>query len=468
MTRLVLSFEKQNLRLGNDWLFKRTQVMRFEWLALLGVKRLMAPGDQASVTLEEIARLPSWKGKNRRHVGTNIGRYLQSLERQCPELVSAETRWAGPYRLNLNALSVSFDIQPSEVRRRLQLRPLTSSATKRDVLLRYVGSYVRARWLLFRGFLIDSTPGNNRDTAYERLMRMAANRSYGSTLRLLACLAAVEVLYRLGRIQAGRLTLLDNTNLVRATPDLALKARFYIKLAWAHQRGSTGKRSDRGVEAALAKANSFAERSGDRAALGQLAARAGGYLTKKRRHLEAVNEMVLALEAFLITADYDNVQATCGNIGSVLHRLGPRAYAEARRWLLLSIGIAKLMNLGRDDAHAEMILGKIYLETDKKVRSQRLLHRAERIAKRAGNRINLADINMVWGLWHQRFGSRRKLVDALVNALSIFRSLKEFDTAQKEKYMESSFPDVWPDVIASVNNRLTAGISLADGIASNP
>jgi hypothetical protein len=178
-----------------------------------------------------------------------------------------------------------------------------------------------------------------------------------------------------------------------------------------------------------------------------------------QRPLEAVHELVLALEAFLITADYDHVQATCGNIGSVLHRLGPQAYAEARRWLLLSMGIARLMNLGRDDAHAEMILGKIHLENDKKFRSQWLLQRAERIAKYAGNRINLADVKMVWGLWHQRFGTREELVNALVSALRIFRSLKEFDTAQKEHYMKSCFPDVWPDVIASAKDRTTARTS---------
>jgi tetratricopeptide (TPR) repeat protein len=100
-----------------------------------------------------------------------------------------------------------------------------------------------------------------------------------------------------------------------------------------------------------------------------------------------------------------------------------------------------------------MILGKIYLENGEKARSQRLLRRAERIADRAGNRINLADVKMVWGLWQQRFGNPKEQIKTLASALRIFRDLKEFDTAQKEHYMESCFPDVWPDVLKAVKSQ---------------
>jgi tetratricopeptide (TPR) repeat protein len=459
MGNILISFKDQNVGLGGGrWLFKRSQTMRFEWLALLGFKRLTAPGDQAWVTLQEIARLPSWKGRKASHIGTNVGRYLQSPELSATRLVSEQTKWAGPYRLAPDALAVEFDLPLAEVRQRLRLDLRPPSATERLAMIRYTGLYVRARWLGFKGFLNRGSTGSTGDTAYEKLMRMADDRSYGSTLRLLACLSAVEVQYRLGQIRAARRTLVDNAYLVRGTPDASLKARYYLELAWAHQRSSTGKLSDRRVGAALGKANFYAENCGDRASLGQLAFRRSGYLTKRRRLLEAVSELVHALEAFLITANYDYVQATCGNLGSVLHRIGPTSYSEARRWLLLGITIARLMNMGRDDAHGEMILAKIYLESGKKAKSERLLQRAQRIADRAGNRINLADVHMVWGLWQQRFGNPKGQIEALVNALRIFRNLKEFDTAQKEHYMAARFPDVWPKVLELVGD---SSISLA-------
>jgi hypothetical protein len=173
-----------------------------------------------------------------------------------------------------------------------------------------------------------------------------------------------------------------------------------------------------------------------------------GYRTKKGLHLEAINQLVLALEADLITGNYNHVQSACGDIGSIVHRLGVKHYDEARRWLLLSISVARMMGLGRDDAHAEMILGKMFVEQGFRNRSRFLLERAKRIAERAGNRVNLADVKMVWGFWYERFGTRRQLIDTLRGALNDFRNISEFDARQKERYMERSFPVVWQEVVA--------------------
>ena len=203
------------------------------------------------------------------------------------------------------------------------------------------------------------------------------------------------------------------------------------------------------------KADFCAQNSGDRATLGMLAHRTAGYRTKKGLHLEAINQLVLALEADLITGNYDNVQGACGDIGSIVHRLGPKHYDEARRWLLLSIAIARMMGLGRDDAHAEMILGKIYVEQGYPNRSRWLLERARRIADRAGNRVNLADVKMVWGFWYERFGTRRQLIETLSAALADFRKLFEFDARQKARYMERSFPVVWQEVLESLEHPQT-------------
>lgn len=427
--------------------------MRFEWIALMAYKRLVVPGDQAWVSLEEIARLPSWGGKSRHDTSTDVGRYLQSAELKRFLLVTAQTNWSGPYRLSVDALSIEFDLSLLEVRNRLQLRPQPASTAGRAALIRFTHSFARAQRLFFQGKLErkrrEDPPAEN---AYEILMRMTEESSYSPALRFLALLSAVDILFRLGRYRAARLTLMSHRNRLRHIDDGSLKARFHLKVAWALQRGSSGIRSDRLVEAALQKANFSAQNSGDRATLGMLAHRTAGYRTKKGLHLEAINQLVLALEADLITGNYNDVQSACGDIGSIVHRLGAKHYDEARRWLLLSIAVARMMGLGRDDAHAEMILGKVYIEQGHRNRSRRLLERANRIAERAGNRVNLADIRMVWGFWYERFGTRRQLIDTLRGALADFRNLSEFDVRQKERYMERSFPVVWQEVVASLEH----------------
>jgi hypothetical protein len=453
MAKLLISFEKRNVRLRSGRsLFKREWPMRFEWIALMAYRRLTVPGDQAWVTLEEIGRLPSWGGKSRHDTSTNVGRYLRSAELKRIRLVSAQTTWSGPYRLNVDALSLQFDCSLLEVRNRLRLRPKPASVARRAALFQFTSSFVRAQWLFFQGRLERKGRRAKRpDNAFETLMQMAEERSYTPMLRFVALLSAVDVLFRLGRFRAARLTLMSRRHRLGHIPDESLKARFYLKLAWSFQRSSSGIRSDRAVEAALEAAAFHAQNSGDRAALGMVAHRTAGYRTKKGLHLEAVNQLVLALEADLITGNYDLVQADCGNLGSIIHRLGPEYYEEARGWLLLSIAVARMMHLGRDDAHAEMILGKIYAEQGQQFRSRWLLERAQRIAERAGNRLNLADVKMVWGFWYERFGTRKELIDALRSALSDFRNLLTFDARQKEKYMERCFPMVWQDVVASLD-----------------
>jgi hypothetical protein len=242
--------------------------------------------------------------------------------------------------------------------------------------------------------------------------------------------------------------LLDNVRLLRRVRDRGLKAQFYAALAWSYQRAASGAVSDRAVEGAISTATAYAETSGDRIALGLVAHRTGGYLTKKGLHLEAVNHLVQALEANLIAGNYEMVQASCGNIGSVIHRLGPAYYGEARCWVLLGIAIARWMKIGRDDAHGEMILAKIYIEEDKPHKAHWLLKRAGRIAERASNHVNLGDIQMVWGFWYQRFGSHADERNILVRAIRTFRGIKEFDHRQKERYIAKQFPEVWPAVLA--------------------
>lgn len=450
MARLLFSFEERNVRLGDDtWLFPRRHEMRFEWLALLAYKRITGPDDQAWGNVDDVARLPSWTGRDQRHIANNIGRYLRSAELASRDLVTAPAVWSGPYLLNASAVDISFDIPIREVRRKLQVRKQLAPQTERKKLLRFSGRFVRAHWLAFRGRLRRGHGTTAKgDTAYKLFTDLLRDRAYSPSLRLSACLAAADVLHRIGRFKEAREMLTEHSRLVGSVTDLSLRAHFYLRLAWEHQRGSSGARSNRAVERSLSKAASYAENSGDRAALGLLAFRRGGFLTKQGRHLEAVNQFLLALESYLITGNYEAVHSTLGNVGSVIHRFGKPYYVEARQWLLLSIAVGRWMRLGRDDAHVEMILAKMYTEQNRRDRSKWLLARAERIAARAGNLINLADIRMVRGFWYQRFGSKEHLIDTLVSARQTFQQISEFDLPQKEKYMKRKFPEVWDYVIA--------------------
>jgi hypothetical protein len=420
--------------------------MRFEFLALLAYKRISVPSDQAWVQLSEIARLPSWAGNRKRNIETNLGRYLQQFERGDLELVSAPRRWRGPYRLEVDTVSIDFDISIPEVRKQLRL-PATEPAVTRRELYRFTVSYARSQWLVFQGKL-GRSKARRGENALSVLLDLTRNKHLSPTLRVTALLAAIQVLFRMGRFQAARRTLLDYESSLLRVSDNALKAVFYQAMAWSYQRATSGAASNRAVEESIGKAAAFAEASGDRAALGLVAHRTAGYLTKKGLHAEASNHLLRALELHLAIGNYEMVQATCGNIGSVVHRLGPSHYKEARRWILLGIEIARWMKIGRDDAHGEMILAKMYIESGNKARSYWLLKRAERIAASAGNKVNLGDVKMGWGFWHRRFGTNSKTRDSLIGAMQTFRGMPDFDRKQKQEYMERKFHEIWPAVLS--------------------
>lgn len=387
------------------------------------------------------------------HAGTNIGRYLQAHEREGLELVEAKSRWAGPYLLNMPPSKIEFDISIAEIEKRLRIKR-EEIELPREELRRFVFQYAHAQLLFNQGKLIPTGAQAQADHgAFGEFLHLTSDDKFCPRLQLIACIAALRVLFRLGRFGGARKTLAQNAKLVRSVNDPVLKAQYFLAVAWSRQRGESGTASNRSVENALSSARVFAEDSGDRASLGLLAYRTSGFLTKKGRHEEAILQLLYAVEAAIVTGNFDAAQAYCAEVGSIIHRLGPDYYREARAWLLLGIAISRWMGIGRDDAHGEMILGKTYAELGKQPNLARFwLRRAGRIAEWSGNQLNSADVKMVWAFWHLRFGSRQDLVKSLGSALLIFRSLREFDCRQKERYMARKFPSVWPDVLKFVES----------------
>jgi hypothetical protein len=303
--------------------------------------------------------------------------------------------------------------------------------------------------LLQRGRLISTSTDGPIHSAYGMLTDLARDYSANSRLQLIAILAAVRVQFRLGRFGAARQTLLQHEEIVKKADDSVLEAQYYLSLAWSYRRAESGTRSNRAVETMLSKARDSASHSGDRSCLGLLAYREAWSLARKKRYDDALARMSFAVEAAIITSNFTALQAYCADLGSIAHRVGPRCYAEARRWLVTGILLARWARVGRDDAHGEMILGKMYCEMGTRGRTAALwLDRAERIAKTSGNAVNLADIHMVRAFWHRQYGSRRDLIETLGRALIEFRKLREFDSRQKERYMMLEFPSVWLHVLA--------------------
>lgn len=444
-----VSFAQKNVQIGDAlWLFPKAFPDRFAWIALLAYRRITLSHDGGWVSRDDIARLPNWAGKTRKHIGDNVARYLLDLERVGINLVEWKRRSTGPYRLTEPQEAVSFDIPLGQIEEALCIAPLRPEI-ERDDLIRFVPRFVHAELLFQRGGLSSGSTGGGIPSAHTVLTDLVRDYPANSRLQLIAVLAATRVLFRIGRFGAARETLFQYEEIVKLVGDPVLEAQYYLSLAWSFRRAESGTRSNRKVEAILSKARDSASHSGDRSCLGLLAYREAWSLARKKQYDEALARMSFAVEAAIITANFTSLQAYCADLGSIAHRIGPSSYAEARRWILTGILLCRWTRLGRDDAHGEMILGKMYCEMGNRKSTAALwLARAERIAKGAGNAVNLADVHMVRAFWHLEYGSREDLIKTLGNALFEFRNLREFDSRQKERYMMLEFPSVSRQVLA--------------------
>ena len=446
---LHVSFERQNLRLGPArWLFPRGHTMRFEWLALLAYRRKTRLPDQSWVDARAVARLPHWRGRTPPHIGTNIGRYLQDLVRRGFRIVDAEHAWSGSCRLEVPAAAVSFDLPLEEVRKRLHVlepSPPGAPAQYREFTWRYA----QAQALVFKGRL--SVRGHERTaSAYREFLRLAEDARFIPNLRLLATVAAVSVQYRLGLFQTARQTLGRSRGLLDRATDASLKARYYLAVSRGEHRRASGAAINMRTEAGLNAATAYATEAGDRAALGEIADRTGWLHAKNGRNEDAIRALLQALECHLVTGNFDRVHACCCNIGSILHRMDEPYYREARQWLLLSLRISHWMHLGRDGAHAEVILAKMDIEGRRPTRARGWLQRAMHVAEEAGNQVDVADAKLIEALWHQSFGAPGAEKRALADAVRGYRALQNFNISQKENYIKHKFPTIGEEALGTV------------------
>jgi tetratricopeptide (TPR) repeat protein len=441
---LLVSMQERNITLEpRHFSFPRREAMRFEWLALLAYTRVMESARGGWVSIEEIRQLPLWRGRSVAHVGTNVGRYIQQLEKSGVKMVEAETPWRGPYRLRIDPEAIRFDVSIGEVR--AQLGKLTPALPSRKQLLMFTEKYARATSLLMEGRLsLDlRVRKKHQENALAGFSSLAREGGLDARLRLLASLGAIRVLDRLGRYGAVADRLDDCEKLVRRTTDPVVTARFFLTNARRYLRV----RDNEAVEHHLSRAKELAAKSPDSAVLGASADQEGVYLSAKDKHEEALPLLVEGLSARLPTENFDAVQASCFNIGNTLQRIGERCYAEAEQWLELCVNITEWMRLGRYEALSEIILAKMAVETGRTDRYAKWIEEGEKITERTRNTTDMIWCNVIKGMHYQRKRDVKATVEHLVKARKIYLRRQDYDSGVPDRFLARKFPEVWDEVI---------------------
>ncbi|MDP9049502.1 MAG: hypothetical protein M3O31_02100 [Acidobacteriota bacterium] len=318
-----VSFTQHNVLTGDERkLFPKAHRDRFEWIALLAYRRATLSHDGGWVSLDDIARLPRWTGRSRRHTRDNVARYLRDIKENGIGVLEVKSGSSGPYRLTEIPTEISFDMPLADIERELRIAPLRPEV-HRDDLIRFVLRFVRAQLLFQQGKLISTATGTQSQNAHKIFTDLVNDFPANPRLQLIGLLAAVRVQFRVGRFHAAHETLIQHESLVKQAKDTVLEAQYYLSLAWSYRRAESGTQSNRLVEATLSKARQCASESGDRGSLGLLAYRTAWSLARKTRYEDALLQMAFAVEAAVITVDIMALQAYCADLGSIVHRMGP-------------------------------------------------------------------------------------------------------------------------------------------------
>lgn len=437
-----LSLESGNLP------FARRHALRFQCFLLLAYARREQGNGGGWVTLRDIQRLPLWRGLGEAHVGTNVGRYVGALRAKGIDLIEWKKLWRGPYRLTLDSADISFDVPLAAVAKRLGLSR-GEERVERQRLLRFVELYSKVATLLLKGAL---NMKKNMRGARPEIFALASDESMPPDLRLLAHLTAVKILDRLGSLKAVADTLDDCESLMREVDDPAIRARFYLAKSLNYYRAGKYDRSREFIVQAGGLLGEFA----DSALSGMIADRKGllisineptgatdGGSTRREQKLDL---LLQGLWSRLLTENYDAVQASCFNIGNTLYQMGEPPWEEAARWIRLSAGICKSMQVGRYEAIAEIMLAKIAYESGKYRSFRKWMAEAERIVDHSDNLLDRFRCYGLRALDCQRQGRTSEARDYLARARKIYFKRPEFNWKYWDSYFERNFPKIWPDV----------------------
>jgi tetratricopeptide (TPR) repeat protein len=442
--KVLLSMSERNLRLtAPRYSFPRGHALRFEWLVLLAYTRTSQSVDGGWVSIEDIQKLPLWRGKTKQHVGTNVARYLQDLERDEIKLVEAKTQWRGPYRLRVLPKDITFDIPILDVAARLGM--VRTKPVNRRRLLEFTEKYAKAISLYWEGRLtVDPRAKKRREeNALNKLLELTRNPALDARLRLMATLAFVRILDRLGRFSGAAMTLDDCERLATRVRDPAVAAAFHLANAWRYYQAG----NDLDFGRHLLQAQELSTQTMDANLRAAHLSTQGLYFSAKGKYQNALTHLVKALDVRLPTENFDAIQAACFNIGNTIHRMGERYYAEAERWLTLCVSICEWMRLGRYDAMSEVMLAKIALESGNPKGYEKWINRAEIVAQQASNRSNQMWCHVIRAFYSQRFNEPQNAIQHLVTARKMYTGTSDYDLATTEKYLQRKFPEFWDEVV---------------------
>lgn len=379
----------------------------FNLYCLLAAARKDDPQQNGGfVDLEQIRHLPYWERNEPISVGKQISRHVLALRKHRGlNLIEAEQKTGGPFRLAVPASSIELDVSTPALLYALALPAKGASEAARHAARAF--RFYRFYWTGAGRFddglldLADEAFRGARAEAAAGIQRLAVDIYLQRILERRGDLDAAEGIYRKvpsNLTAAGRFRLwAESRNLVLA--------------AWRQYR-----RGD--IEAAERlnlKALALIQGKGYPQVLGDIYNGLGEVCKARIEYAQALSWYFQALEQWFLAEYFYGFQAVCFNIGRI-HRLwgdqlrknypkeAKEKYRTALAWVEECTSLCKELGIGYDTCEAEVMLSNLHYHLgtfDKALSSAR---RAREIAAESSNQRSivlaaraLADVYLVTG-----------------------------------------------------------------------
>lgn len=397
------------------------------------------------VDSEKIRHLPFWEKNSIESVGKQIRRHVMEMEEAGKNVIEAQQKIKGPFRLMLHPRKISFDVETQAIRKYLGLDHLAIfyAEENEENFFKYIDAIIHGDIHFNEGLLARA----------ERSFRQAIEQSTTSQQKIMAMQRLGRTYERLGNYdEALKIHRAAIKVLKKGTHtdyyDLALT---YVNLAWLYYRKGNLKSSEKTYYLAMNLIRGKMHND----LLGKINNGLGILYDLRGKFEEAIGYFKNALTLSCYESDFYSVSAIYFNIGNINKKqadeivvrkkaVPPNAkelYLRAIKWAEKCIKLTNRSGVGEETSQDRILVSYCYFMLKNYAKALEYAEDAEKMATRAGNVRDMALANKVIGDIFRDMDEESKIksLEFYKRSLELYEKLGDKKQIAKLRYIIQAY-----------------------------
>ncbi|MDA8161941.1 MAG: tetratricopeptide repeat protein [Desulfobacteraceae bacterium] len=424
-TEIFISVNESKIRTSDGYEYNLTPHFLYLYY-YLALKRLHDPagtGGYADTT--EIISLPYWERNDLESIGKQIRRHIVEMEKEGRNIIEAQQKIKGPFRLILGPDRIKIDVPISRLMDVLDLRHIEKLTPEQETdFYKYVECMWEGNVAFDSGFL--------KEKALP-LYKQASGTAINSELRLAALHKICVTLDRLGRYNEAH-DICEAVLKIKGLDEIEYAAA-YILLAWVKYR----LREWPEAENLYHKGLHIIRGKRYYRLMGSIFSGLGLIHKGRKEYIEALAFYQRALEYWSLVDYFYGIQSVYFNIGNLYYLWGKQSqdmsnYREAIKWVNQCISLCERIHISYDTRQDYILLAGIHLRIGKLKEAFEYADTAKKMALSAGNKRDIGFSDRIFAKIYLKKGLTAKAEEAYKSCLEYLQQtdiseieLKEFE-----------------------------------------